>query len=229
MGRSTSMKLLLVEDETRLARLIARGLGEEGHTVDSCALGADAIAQGLDLDYDVAILDWSLPDVDGLTVLRTWRARGCTMPVLMLTARASVPERVTGLRAGADDYLAKPFDFEELLARLEALYRRSAAPLALRAGDVELDANRRALVQGAQTVALTAREFALARLLFEHAGDVCTRTELLAGVWGSAFAGEPNVVDVYVGYLRKKLMELHSNQLNIATVRGVGFRLEVRP
>lgn len=222
------MKLLLVEDETRLARVIARGLTEEGHTVDACERGEDAIAQGLALDYDVAILDWMLPDVDGLTVLRTWRARGCTTPVLMLTARASVPERVAGLRAGADDYLAKPFDFEELLARLEALHRRSATTGTLRAGDVELDAARRVLTRSGVEVALTAREFALMRLLMERAGDVCTRTELLAGVWGTGFDGEPNVVDVYVGYLRKKLSEIDASQIAISTVRGVGFRVEVR-
>ena len=222
------MKLLLVEDETRLARVIARGLTEEGHTVDACERGTDAIEQGLALDYDVAILDWSLPDADGLTVLRTWRARGCTMPVLMLTARSSVPERIAGLRAGADDYLGKPFDFEELLARLEALHRRSTTAAALRAGDVELDAHRRVLTCAAEEVALTAREFALMRLLFERVGDVCTRTELLSGVWGTAFDGEPNVVDVYIGYLRKKLAEIHADRLSIATVRGIGFRLEAR-
>lgn len=222
------MKLLLVEDETRLARVIARGLTEEGHTVDACESGADAIAQGLALDYDVAILDWSLPDADGLTVLRTWRSRGCAMPVLMLTARSSVPERVAGLRAGADDYLAKPFDFEELLARLEALHRRSTTTGAMRAGDVELDGNRRVLAREGAEVALTAREFALMRLLFERVGDVCTRTELLSGVWGTAFDGEANVVDVYVGYLRKKLVEIQALRLSIATVRGIGFRLEAR-
>ncbi len=222
------MKLLLVEDETRLARVIARGLTEEGHTVDACERGTDAIDQGLALDYDVAILDWSLPDADGLTVLRTWRARGCTMPVLMLTARSSVPERIAGLRAGADDYLGKPFDFEELLARLEALHRRSTTIGALRAGDVELDANRRVLARSGAEVQLTAREFALMRLLFERLGDVCTRTELLSGVWGTAFDGEANVVDVYIGYLRKKLLELQTDRLTIATVRGIGFRLEAR-
>ena len=223
------MKLLLVEDETRLARAIARGLTEEGHTVDACELGADAIAQGLALDYDVAILDWSLPDADGLTVLRTWRARGCTMPVLMLTARASVPERVAGLRAGADDYMGKPFDFDELLARLEALHRRSTTAAALRAGEVELDAQRRVLSHAGAEAPLTAREFALMRLLFERVGDVCTRTELLSGVWGTSFDGEANVVDVYIGYLRKKLTEIYADRLTIATVRGVGFRLEARP
>ncbi len=222
------MKLLLVEDETRLARVIARGLTEEGHTVDACERGTDAIEQGLALDYDVAILDWSLPDADGLTVLRTWRSRGSTMPVLMLTARSSVPERVAGLRAGADDYLGKPFDFEELLARIEALHRRSVTIGALRAGDVELDANRRVLTRAGAEVLLTAREFALVRMLFERVGDVCTRTELLGGVWGSSFDGEPNVVDVYIGYLRKKFTELQAERVAITTIRGVGFRLETR-
>lgn len=223
------MRLLLVEDETRLARLIARGLVEEGHAVDTCERGADAMEQGLQLSYDVAILDWSLPDVDGLTVLRTWRQRGSAMPVLMLTARSSVPERVAGLRAGADDYLAKPFDFEELLARLEALHRRTTSKGVGVVGDVTLDSTRRTLARGTTQVELTAREFAVMRLLVEHAGDVCTRTQLLQGVWGQQFAGEANVVDVYVGYLRKKLADTGTRQVSIATVRGIGFRLETVP
>ena len=223
------MKLLLVEDEARLARLIARGLVEEGHTVDTCALGADAIDQGLHLAYDVAILDWSLPDVDGLTVLRTWRQRGSALPVLMLTARSSVPERVAGLRAGADDFLPKPFDFEELLARLEALHRRTSAHPGLTVGDVTLDTQRRLLTRAEMAIELTAREFALMRLLVDHAGDVCTRTQLLQGVWGAQFVGETNVVDVYIGYVRKKLADTGTTTVTIATVRGIGFRLEAGP
>lgn len=219
------MKLLLVEDEERLARLLTRGLTEEGHHVDACASGAEAIRQGQAIDYDVAILDWALPDVDGLTVLRTWRARGVRFPVLMLTARGTVPERVQGLRAGADDYLVKPYDFEELLARLEALQRRARDTASLRVGDLELEPRRRALVLGGREASLTAREFAIALALFEHAGDVLTRSELLTRVWGPNFDGEPNIVDVYVGYLRKKMAEL-GTQAAIRTVRGIGFRLQ---
>ena len=144
------MKLLLVEDEERLSRALVRGLTEEGHAVDLCASGADALSQGAALGYDVVILDWMLPDLDGVSVLRAWRAAGMTTPVLMLTARGTVPEKVQGLRAGADDYLTKPFDFEELLARIEALHRRAEGASRARAvGDVSLDPRRRTLSRGA--------------------------------------------------------------------------------
>lgn len=222
------MKLLLVEDEERLARLLTRGLTEEGHQVDVCATGADALAQGLALDYDAAILDWALPDLDGLSILRTWRARAVRFPVLMLTARGSVAERVQGLRSGADDYMVKPFDFEELLARLEALQRRGGDRGPLQVGDLALDTRRRTLSCGDREATLTAREHALALALFEHAGDVLTRSELLATVWGANFDGEPNIVDVYVGYLRKKMADLDA-RAGIRTVRGVGFRLQDGP
>jgi two-component system OmpR family response regulator len=146
-------------------------------------------------------------------------------PVLMLTARGSVAERVQGLRAGADDYLVKPFDFEELLARLEALQRRSRDVGSLRTGDVELDPRRRVLICAGREAPLSAREFAMAQALFEHAGDVLTRSELLNLVWGPHFDGEPNIVDVYAGYLRRKLTEVGATTA-IRTVRGVGFRLQ---
>ncbi len=221
------MKILLVEDEERLSRALVRGLSEEGHTVDLCAHGNDALSQGAALGYDVVILDWMLPDLDGVSVLRAWRAAGLRTPVLMLTARGTVPERVQGLRAGADDYLTKPFDFEELLARIEALHRRAeGSHAALAVGDVTLDPRRRALRRGEREVSLTAREFALAAEFFAHAGDVLTRSELLDRVWGARFDGEPNVVDVYVGYLRRKLADLDAQGLSVRTVRGVGYRLE---
>jgi DNA-binding response OmpR family regulator len=195
--------------------------------VDLCAYGNDALSQGAALGYDVVILDWMLPDLDGVSVLRAWRAAGLRTPVLMLTARGTVPERVQGLRAGADDYLTKPFDFEELLARLEALHRRAdGSNAALTAGDVTLDPRRRALRRGEREVSLTAREFALASEFFAHAGEVLTRSELLDRVWGARFDGEPNVVDVYVGYLRRKLADLDAQGLTVRTVRGVGYRLE---
>jgi two-component system, OmpR family, response regulator len=221
------MKILLVEDEERLARSVVRGLTEEGHTVDWCGLGDDAIAQGAAIAYDVVILDWMLPDLDGLSVLRTWRSAGLFTPVLMFTARGTVPEKVQGLRAGADDYLVKPFDFDELLARIEALHRRSeGASRAHVVGGVSLDPRRRTLSYGDQHASLTAREYSLAAELFEHAGDVLTRSQLLDRVWGSRFDGEPNVVDVYVGYLRRKLSDLGADQVNLRTVRGIGFCLE---
>lgn len=223
------MRILLVEDEVRLARALVRGFTEEGHQVDLCDTAEQANLQLQEFQYDVVILDWMLPDQDGLSLLRTWRARSESVPVLMLTARSSVPERVAGLRAGADDYLPKPFDFEELSARVHALHRRGAEVHTRRsAGDVELDVKTRCLAKGSLSQELTPREYALAEQLFSHPGEVRTRTELLSAVWGSTFAGEPNVVDVYVGYLRKKLQDLGAEQVSIRTLRGVGFKLEVR-
>lgn len=220
------VKLLLVEDEAQMARLLQRGLSEEGHQVDVCAKGEDALRQAASVAYDVILLDWSLPDVDGVSVLRQWRETGLSTPVLMLTARGSTGEKVTGLRAGADDYLVKPFDFDELLARLEALARRGAgATVNPVVGSVSLDTKRRALLRGASEESLTAREYALANELWTHAGDVLSRSRLLSAVWGTDFDGLPNVVDVYVGYLRSKLEALEADDVEIAAVRGIGYRL----
>ncbi len=222
------MKLLVVEDEPKMARLLERGLREEGHTVDLCDRGDVALDQALHVPYDVVLLDWSLPEMDGLSVLRRWRERGLATPVLVLTARGTVGERVTGLRAGADDYLVKPFDFEELVARIEALHRRAAGQdPARRIGPLALDPRRRVLVHGDRETSLTARELALLSALAARAGDALTRSELLAAVWGPAFDGEPNVVDVYVGYLRAKLRDLAGDEVTIVAVRGVGFRLVI--
>lgn len=221
------MRILLVEDEARLVRQMVRGLREEGHVVDTCETAADAQAQAVAIRYDVLVLDWMLPDGDGLAVLRRLRDHGLTTPVLMLTARADTAEKVQALRAGADDYLTKPFAFDELLARLEALHRRAGATaVRLSVADAQLDPLRRALVCGERAVALTAREFALARTLFSHAGEVVTRSELLNAVWGPQFDGEPNIADVYVGYLRKKLAETGAERAVIRTVRGAGYRLD---
>ncbi|MBE2250285.1 MAG: response regulator transcription factor [Myxococcus sp.] len=224
------MKLLLVEDEAQMASLLQRGLSEEGHQVDVCARGHDALTQAANVSYDAILLDWSLPDLDGVSVLRRWRESGLSTPVLMLTARGSTGEKVTGLRAGADDYLVKPFDFDELLARLEALARRGArATQTAQVGSVTLDVRRRALVREGAEVSLTAREFALASELFAHSGDVLSRSRLLSAVWGTDFDGLPNVVDVYVGYLRAKLAELRVADVEIAAVRGIGYRLRKVP
>jgi DNA-binding response OmpR family regulator len=223
----TGVKLLLVEDEASMARLLQRGLSEEGHQVDVCARGADALRQAVEIAYDVVLLDWSLPDLDGVSVLRAWREQGLTTPVLMLTARGSTGEKVTGLRAGADDYLVKPFDFDELLARLEALARRgSGGRPNPTLGGVTLDVRKRQLVHQERTAPLTAREFALASELWAHPGDVLSRSRLLSAVWGTDFDGLPNVVDVYVGYLRTKLSELGAGAIEIAAVRGIGYRLK---
>jgi DNA-binding response OmpR family regulator len=221
------MRILVVEDEAKLARLLVRGLTEAGHVVDACDKGEDAFTQAEAIRYDVVILDWSLPDADGVSVLRRWRERGMTSPVLMLTARGTVGERVTGLRAGADDYLPKPFDFTELLARLEALHRRGGGQQARHIGSVRIDAGRRVLCRNDREEALTGREFVLFMELCDHVGEVLTRSELLTSVWGPTFDGTPNVVDVYVGYLRVKLQKLGAAEVSIGAVRGVGFRLIV--
>jgi DNA-binding response OmpR family regulator len=220
------MKLLLVEDEEKMARLLLRGLGEEGHQVDVCRLVDEALEQAQLIAYDVIVLDWMLPDGDGVGLLRQWRARGFRTPVLMLTARGTTGEKVTGLRAGADDYLVKPFDFDELLARLEALHRRGGEhEVTTQLGSLTVDSRRRVLRCGTAEHSLTAREFALLQELAGHRDEVLTRSRLLAAVWGSDFDGAPNIVDVYVGYLRAKLEQLGAADVAIRTVRGVGFRL----
>lgn len=222
------MQLLLVEDEDRLAKVLIQGLREEGHRVDLCTSGEQALGQARDIDYDAIILDWMLPDLDGVSVLRRWRDAGLRTPVLMLTARGSVGERVTGLKAGADDYLVKPFAFAELLARLEALHRRGAGQLdVFRAGPVTVDGRRRVLVGPDGELGLTPREYALACELFGRAGEVNSRSHLLGAVWGSNFDGDPNILDVYVGYLRGKLARVAGEAVEIETVRGIGYRLQV--
>lgn len=223
-----ALKLLLVDDEERVTRVLSRALAEEGHQVDVCATGAAARTQALDIAYDVVLLDWSLPDLDGVTVLRDWRARGLRTPVLLLSARGTTGEKVTALRAGADDYLVKPFELAELLARLEALHRRGGAHPTSSLGSVLLDARRRALVKGDRAESLTPREYGLVQALAEHRGDVLSRTRLLEAVWGTGFDGNPNVVDVYVGYVRAKLARLGAETaVRIESVRGVGYRLVV--
>jgi two-component system, OmpR family, response regulator len=227
------MQLLLVEDEDALARALIQGLREEGHQVDLCTHGEQALTQARDIDYDAIILDWMLPDLDGVSVLRRWRDAGMRTPVLMLTARGSVGERVTGLKAGADDYLVKPFAFAELLARIEALHRRGAGQLDLfRAGPVSIDGRRRILLGPAGQLDLTPREYALASELFGHLGEVVSRMHLLSAVWGTNFEGDPNILDVYIGYLRGKLGRVAPSggaqpAVEIKAVRGVGFRLRV--
>jgi two-component system OmpR family response regulator len=220
------MRLLVVEDEPKMALMLQRGLSEEGHQVDVCVSGSAAEVQARAVPYDVVILDWSLPDADGVSVLRRLRDSGFTTPVLMLTARGSIGERVTGLRAGADDYLVKPFDFEELLARIEALQRRGGTgAVSLRYQSAELDGRRRVLRGPSGESTLTAREFALASELFARPGEVLTRSRLLSSAWGSDFARTHNVVDVYVGYLRGKLLEAGVLDAEIVSVRGMGYRL----
>jgi two-component system OmpR family response regulator len=224
------MHILLCEDEPKLAALIKRVLTSERHVVDLVTDGSSALALAEGGEYDVAILDRMLPDIDGLAVVRGLRAKGVTTPVLMLTALGSVDHRVAGLDAGADDYLPKPFAFAELLARIRALARRDFAPGTgpLAAGDLELDETRHVARVGERTVDLSAREFALLGYLIRHVGQVLSRRQILDAVWGAEPDVYSNVVDLYVHYLRVKLAELGRAD-RLGTVRGVGYVLREAP
>jgi two-component system, OmpR family, response regulator len=221
------MRILLVEDEPKMADVIARGLRQEGYAVDTAATGDEALFQARVYDYDAIVLDLLLPGPGGLEVCRTLREEGRWAPVLMLTALDQVADRVSGLDAGADDYLVKPFSFGELLARLRALLRRRPRerPAVLRAAGVELDPAKHTVTRAGRPVHLTAREFSLLRFMMEHPTEVLTRTSMLEHVWDANYDGPSNVVDVYVGYLRKKLEGPFGRPL-IRTVRGVGYTLE---
>jgi two-component system OmpR family response regulator len=221
------MRLLIVEDDAKLAGSLARGLRRDGYAVDLAASGEDAVLQARVYDYDAVILDVMIPQPDGVEVCRTLRADGRWVPILMLTARDGLRDRIRGLDAGADDYLVKPFDYGELIARLRAVVRRGAPerPAVLIAGDLEVDPAAHTAVRDGRRVELTAREFALLEFLARRAGEVVSRTELLEHVWDQNFAGSTNIVDVYVGYLRRKLEEPFGRPL-IRTVRGAGYVLE---
>jgi two-component system, OmpR family, response regulator len=223
------MRLLIVEDDAKLVRALKRGLEREGYGVDVATDGDGALALATREEYDAVVLDVMLPGRDGFSVCEALRSADRTMPVLMLTARAGVPDRIRGLDLGADDYLVKPFDFGELVARLRALTRRAvpdggdAAPAGV--GDLSLDGDALVAVRAGRRVELTAREFGVLECLARRPGRPVSRAELLAEVWGPGFDGSPNVVDVYVGYLRRKLERPFDRRL-IRTVRGVGFMLE---
>lgn len=224
------MRVLVVEDEVKMAGLLRRGLEEEGYAVDVAGTGSEALWLGTENPYDAVILDVMLPDVDGFEVCRQLREDGRWAPVLMLTAMDTVPDRVAGLDAGADDYLTKPFSFGELFARLRALLRRGARerPAVLRTGDLALDPATRRVARGTRTIELTSKEFALLEYFMRHPGEVLTRTRILEHVWDFAYDGDSNVVDVYVRYLREKIdrpFKLDS----IQTVRGTGYRLREEP
>jgi two-component system OmpR family response regulator len=224
------MRILVVEDEVKIARAIRRGLEHEGYAAEVVATGEEAILRVTEDDYDAVVLDVMIPAPDGIAVCRQMRARNRWAPVLMLTARDSVQDRIRGLDAGADDYLVKPFSFGELLARLRALLRRAPAerPAALRAGDVTLDPAAHLVTRAGQPVELSAREFALLEFLMRHPGQVLTRTAMLEHVWDYRYDGDSNVVDVYIGYLRRKLEEPFGAPL-VRTVRGVGYILDAAP
>lgn len=220
------MKILLVEDDERLSRFIDRGLSEEGHAVVVRADGYDAEDQILFEPYDVVILDLMLPGQSGIEVLRHIRATGVNTPVLILTARDRLEDKVRGLEAGADDYLTKPFQFEELLARLRALARRgqTIAPSVLRFGPIEVDTAKRHATCDGHDMPLTHLEFALLEYMVRHGGEVLSRACLEQHVWGDDYDRGTNVVAVYINYLRKKL-NAHGMGNLIETVRGSGYRL----
>jgi two-component system OmpR family response regulator len=221
------VRVLVVEDEMKMARAIRRGLEQEGYAVDTVPDGDEGLYQAGEHPYDAVILDVMLPGLDGFEVCRRLRATGNWAPVLMLTARDRVADRIAGLDAGADDYLVKPFAFGELVARLRALIRRGSVerPTVLTVGDLTLDPAAHRVTRCGQEVELSAREFALLEFLMRHAGEVVSRSAILDHVWDYNYDGLSNVVDVYIGYLRRKL-EQPFNQPLIRTVRGVGYALD---
>jgi two-component system, OmpR family, response regulator len=220
------MRVLVIEDDAGLAAVLARGLEEAGFAVDSAGDGAAGLWLGTENEYDAVVLDLGLPDIDGLHVLARLRAAGRWAPVLVLTARDTVPDRVAGLDGGADDYLLKPFAFPELLARLRALVRRGAKerPCLLAVGDLVLDPATRRACRGGVEIALTATEFALLECLMRQPGEVLSRSRLIDHVWDMAFDKDSNVVDVYVGYLRAKV-DRPFGRASIQTIRGAGYLL----
>jgi two-component system OmpR family response regulator len=224
------MRVLIVEDEPKMAALILRGLQRAGNAVDVVPNGADALWAATEMPYDAIVLDVMLPDVDGFEVCRRLREKSCWAPVIMLTARDAVDDRVRGLDSGADDYLTKPFAISELLARLRAIGRRDTAerPIVLLVGDLSLDPARRVVERKGQEINLSPKEFALLDLLMRHPGEVLSRTEILEGIWDFAYAGTSNVVDVYIRYLRDKIDRPFGTD-TIETVRGVGYRLRDEP
>jgi two-component system, OmpR family, response regulator len=221
-----SVRVLVIEDEAKLAEVIARGLREEGYAADTAGRGEDALWMAQAASYDAILLDVMLPGADGFEVCRQLRDLGVWSPVLMLTARDAIDDRVSGLDAGADDYLVKPFSFEELLARLRALVRRvpAARPAVMAVGDLRLDPAARQAWRGDVELDLSAKEFALLEIFMRSPGRVLTRSSLLDGAWDMAFARRSNIVDVYIRYLREKIDRPFGTD-SLETVRGVGYRL----
>lgn len=221
---------MVVEDELRMAALLKRGLQEDGYAVDVVGTGTDAVWQAKELSYDAVVLDVMLPGLDGMEVCRQLRRAGRWMPILMLTARDAVEDRVRGLDAGADDYLTKPFSFAELSARMRALIRRGVVeqPDDLQVSDLRLDPVTRRAWRGQVELELSAKEFALLELFLRHPGHVLTRTRILEQVWDFAYDGVSNVVDQYVLYLRRKIDRPFGVE-QLETVRGAGYRLRAEP
>ena len=221
------MRVLIVEDDPAIVRFLQRGLAAHGHQAVTADNGHDGVIMAADESVDFVLLDIMLPGIDGQEVLRRIRARRSNLPVLMLTARDEVRDKVSALDGGADDYLTKPFDLEELLARMRALVRRADQPEASRIelGDLKLDLRSHRVWRGEKSVELSSREFALLEYFVRHSGQVLSRQQILSAVWDYAFDPGSNVVDVYVSYLRNKLDRRGEPSL-IATVRGAGYRFE---
>ena len=224
------MKILLVEDDRRSREFLVKGITEEGYAVDSAADGEDGLTMALDREYDLVILDVMMPRRDGWSVLTELRKFKASVPVMMLTARDKVPDKVKGLELGADDYLVKPFAWAEFTARIKTLLRRSPASRqqdVLRIGDLELDMPRMKAMRGGKAIDLTAKEFQLLSLLARRTGDVLSRTTLAELVWDMNFTTDSNAVDVAMGRLRRKVDEPFPKKL-IHTVRGLGYVMEER-
>lgn len=222
------MRILVVEDDSKIASFVVNGLKQNGFAVDHAADGEDGLALARTVDYDAAVLDIMLPKLDGLSLLRRLRGEKVLIPVLILSAKASVDDRVTGLQSGGDDYLTKPFAFTELLARVQALIRRAnqtAEPTRLVVGDLSLDLLTREVKRGDLEIELQAREFSLLELLMRHPGRAATKTMILEHVWDYSFDPQTNVVDVLVHRLRSKVDKDHPTKL-IQTIRGVGYVLK---
>jgi DNA-binding response OmpR family regulator len=224
------MKILIIEDEKKLARLLKQGLEENGFTVDLAHDGADGQYQVENYPYDAVLLDLMLPEVDGLTILASLRNQGSDVPVLIITARGEVEDRIKGLNLGADDYLAKPFDLDELIARLRALIRRSRgkpSPL-LTVGDLTIDTNTRTVSRAETAIQLSAREYDILVYLALNSGRVVSRTELIEHIYETDYEWDSNVIDVYISYLRTKIDKGYPVPL-IQTVRGAGYLLKGEP
>ena len=220
------MRVLVVEDDAKIASFVVNGLKQSGFAVDRCADGEEAHVLASTTSYDAAILDIMLPKLDGLSLLRQLRKEGIRVPVIVLSAKASVDDRVKGLQAGSDDYLTKPFAFSELLARVQALIRRSteaAEPTKLTLGDLSLDLLTREVRRGSEKIELQAREFSLLEYLLRHAGRVVTKTMILEHIWDYSFDPQTNVVDVLVSRLRSKI---DRDKKLVHTIRGVGYVLK---
>jgi DNA-binding response OmpR family regulator len=220
------MRVLLIEDDQKAARLLSRGLQEEGFVVDVAHAAEDGYVMLASGDYQALLLDWMLPGEDGRNLCVRLRREGCTMPILMLTARDALSDRVSGLNTGADDYLTKPFAFEELLARLRALLRRSdlTRPPLLVVADLSLEPTRQRVMRGERLLDLTPKEYALLEVLMRYAGEIVGRSRLIKQVWSADLVAIDNLIDVHIGNLRRKVDPPDAVPL-IQTVRGRGFRV----